>query len=90
MRRPTAARQTLSRSPLVQAAGADASSIEAVPLMPARAEPLVFLAGRPAAERAADTWGAGVLLVLKLGVWNDDRIVRDRTHARYYDLRPDD
>jgi hypothetical protein len=56
--------------------------------MPAATRPAVFLAGRPAAERAANARGAGVLLALKVAVWNDDRIVRDRTHARYYDLMP--
>jgi hypothetical protein len=38
--------------------------------------------------RRVNAWGAGALLVLKVAVWNDDRIVRDRTHARYCDLRP--
>src|SRR5919198_1050481 len=52
----------------------------------------VFLARRPAAERAADARrlrSAGFPLVLKFAVWNDDRIDRDRTHARYYDLHSD-
>lgn len=62
--------------------------VESVPLVPAGARPAVFLAWRPPAKRAPDAWGTGVLLVLKLAVWNDDRIVRDGTHARYYDLRP--
>jgi hypothetical protein len=31
----------------------------------------------------------GLLLLFKLAVWNDDRIVSDCTHARYCDLRPD-
>ena len=52
MRRPSAAREALRFSPLVQAGWADASRIESVPLVTAGAEPLVFFAGRPAAERA--------------------------------------
>lgn len=88
MRRPSAARQTLGFSPLVDACWAHASSIERVPFMPAGAEPFVFLAWRPAAEGAADVrFGRACALVfLKLAVWNDDWIVRDWTHARYYDL----
>jgi hypothetical protein len=54
MRRPSAARETLGFSPLVQARGAHASGVERVPLVAAGAEPLVFFAGRPHAERAAD------------------------------------
>ena len=73
----------------MKARWADAPGIERVPLVAAGAKPFVFFAGRPAAQWAADAWGAGVLFVLKVAVWNDDRIVRDRTHARYYDLRPD-
>jgi hypothetical protein len=38
----------------MEAGGADAPSIEGVPLIAAGAEPFVFLAGRPAAQRAAD------------------------------------
>jgi hypothetical protein len=71
----------------MEAGGADASSIECVPFMPACAKPSIFVAGRPATEWAADAWGAGVLPLLSLAVWNDDRIVRERTHARYYDPR---
>ncbi len=48
--RPSAARETLGFRPLVQAGWADASSIERIPRVTALAEPLVFLAGRPAAE----------------------------------------
>lgn len=57
--------------------------------MTALTEPPVVLARRPAAERAADARrfrSAGLLLFFKLAVWHDDRVVRDRTHARYYDL----
>ena len=66
--------------------------IKRVPLIAAGARPAVFFAGRPTAEWAADArWSrrAGVLLLLKLAVWNNDRIVRDRIHARYYDPHPD-
>ena len=44
--------------------------------MPAGAEPFVFLAWRPAAERAADTRVGGfvTLLLLKLAILNDGRI----------------
>jgi hypothetical protein len=40
--------------------------------MPTVAGPTVFFPGRPAAQRAPDARGAGVLLVLKLAIWNDD------------------
>ena len=89
MRRPTATREALSFSPVMEASWADSSRVECVPFVAAGAEPLVFFAGRPATERAADTRGVGVLLLFEVEVWNDDRIVRDRTHARYYDLDPD-
>jgi hypothetical protein len=55
MCRPTAAREALGFSPLMQARRADASRVERVPLVAAGAEPLVFIARRPTAERAADT-----------------------------------
>jgi hypothetical protein len=54
MRRPSGARKALSFSPLVEAGWADASRVEGVPLIPALAKPLVFFAGRPAAEWAPD------------------------------------
>ena len=82
MRRPSATREALRFCPLVKAGWADASSVERVPRVTALAEPAVFLPGRPAAQWAA--WDAEVLLLLNLAVWNDDRIVRNRTHARYY------
>src|SRR5579871_3308278 len=84
VRRPSAAWEALSLSPLVKASWADASSIERIPRMTALAEPLVLFTRRPAAQRAADArWFrlAGLLLFLKLAVWNDDRIVSDPTHA---------
>jgi hypothetical protein len=68
----------------VEARWADASRIERVPLIAAGAEPAIFFAGRPATERAADArrFGlAGLLIFLKLALWNYDRIVSDRIHA---------
>jgi hypothetical protein len=91
MRRPTATLETLSR-PLIETRRADASGIERVPQVAAGARPAVVLAGRPAAEWAPDSRRfrrARLRIVQKLPVWNDDRIVSDRAHARYYDLRPD-
>jgi len=81
MQRPSAAREALSFSPLVQASWADASRFEGIPLIAARAKPFVR---RPAAERAADArlfrldW---LFIFLKLAFWNKNRIVRDRSHA---------
>jgi hypothetical protein len=52
--------------------------------MTALAEPFVFLAGRPAAERATDARRFGLarlLIVLKLALWDDDGVVGDRSHA---------
>jgi hypothetical protein len=44
---------------------AHTARIKGILLIPAGAEPAVFLAGRPAAERAADAWaGRGVTLTL--------------------------
>jgi hypothetical protein len=54
MWRPPCARETLRLSPLVKARWAHASGVERIPLVAALAEPLVFFAGRPAAEWAAD------------------------------------
>jgi hypothetical protein len=81
MRRPSTARKALGLSPLVKARRADASRIERIPLVAAGAEPFVFLSGRPAAERAPDARRFR-FTGLFLAVWNDDRIVRDRTHAQ--------
>ena len=72
MRRPLVAREALGLSPPMQAGWADAASIEGVPFMPAATRPSVFFAGRPAAERTADTrrfWG--LLLLFKLAIQND-------------------
>ena len=60
MRGPAATREALGLRPLVEAGWADTSRIECVPLISARAEPLIFLAGRPAAEWAANA-EAGVV-----------------------------
>ena len=57
MRRPSAAREALGLSPLVQAGWTDASGVKSVPFVAACAEPFVLFAGRPAAERAADSRG---------------------------------
>jgi len=47
MRRPSAARETLSLTPLMNAHRADAASVERVPLVTAGAKPFVLFAGRP-------------------------------------------
>jgi len=84
MGRPSTAREALRFSPLMEAGWADASRIKGIPRMIALTEPEVFLAGRPAAERAEDArrlGRAGLLLLFKLAVWNDDRIVGEGTHG---------
>src|ERR1700746_178594 len=58
----------------MQAGWADPASVEGVSFMPTGAKPLVVLARRPAAERAADARGfglAGFLVFLKLAVWSN-------------------
>jgi hypothetical protein len=67
--RPPLAREALRWSPLLEAGGADPARIERVPLIAAPAEPFVVFAGRPAAERAADAWGAGFLPILIPSLW---------------------
>ena len=67
----------------MKAGWADASGVKGVPLVAARAEPPVFLAGRPAAERAADARGfrfAGLLTFLKLAVWSNGGSISCWTH----------
>ena len=89
MWRPTGAGETLRVSPTVKAGWADASRVKGVPLVAAGAEPVIFLAGRPATKWALDARrfrSAGVLLFFKLAVWNDDGTISDRTHACYYAL----
>ena len=78
MRRPSAAREALRFSPVVEARGADASSIKRIPRMTALAEPFVLLPGRPAAERAADARRfrlAGFPLFIKFAIRNYDQVV---------------
>jgi len=66
----------------MEAGGADASGIERVPLMPAGAEPLVVLAGRPAAERAADAGAIGAEALVLVEVVIQNNVVRERAHAQ--------
>jgi len=83
MQRPSAARETLGFSPLVNARWADAPGVERVPLKSASAEPFVLFTRRPAAERAADArrFGrAGLLLFVKLAVYNIGQ--HGRSHNR--------
>ena len=44
----------LQQDQLLETVWADASGVERIPHIAALAEPVIFLAGRPAAERAAD------------------------------------
>jgi hypothetical protein len=73
-RNPTqaGAREALGLSPLVQVGWADASSVKGVPRIAAGAEPLVLLAGRPSAERAADARAGRIvfLLLIKFVIQN--------------------
>lgn len=68
MRRPATAREALGLSPLMHASRADASRLERVPLEGALAEPFVFFARRPAAERAANALAGGVAALVESGV----------------------
>jgi hypothetical protein len=65
----------------------DSPDIEHVPLVAADAEPLVSL--RSDQPRSGQRMGGGSdvpgFFLLKVAVWDDDRIVRDRTRARDYD-----
>jgi len=54
MLRSSTAREALGFTPLVQARGTHAASLRDIPRMTALTEPVIFLAGRPAAERAVD------------------------------------
>ena len=68
----------------MEARWADASRVEGIPFVSARAEPFVFFTGRPAAERAPDARRlrlAGLVVFLKLAIWGDDRVVSNGTHA---------
>src|SRR3974390_274788 len=76
MRRPSAARAALRLSPLMKAGGADASRIECVPFIAARARPLVFFAWRPTAQWAADARRfRGACTLLLFNDW-DTRLAR--------------
>ena len=82
MRRPLPTRQALRFSPLVKAGWTGSSCIKCVPFVPACAEPVIYIAGRPAAERAADSrtrWLVG-LLFLKLAVWGNGGSISRWTH----------
>lgn len=71
MQRPSAARETLRLSPLMETGWAYSSRIERVPQMTALAKPLVLFQGRPAAQRAADVRRfrlARFLLLFKLTI----------------------
>jgi len=57
----------LRRSTLLEAGGAYPSSVEGVPFVPTGERPAVILAGRPAAERAADAGAGGVEAFLLIG-----------------------
>ena len=61
MRRPSTARKALGLSPLVQARRTHAACLKGIPRMTALTEPVIFLAGRPAAERAADARSGGIV-----------------------------
>ena len=80
MRGPSAARETLRLSPLMQAGWADASSIKSVPFVATSANPFVFLAGRPAAQRAPDAWAGWVPVSLYVLVRSYCGGVRYRSH----------
>src|SRR5579872_151162 len=71
MRRPSAAREALGFAPLVEARRTHAACLKGIPRMTALTEPVIFLAGRPAAERASDAWRLRIsrlLLFLKLAI----------------------
>jgi hypothetical protein len=78
VRRPAAATEALGLGPRMEANWADASRVECVPFVAARAAPEVFFARRPAAERTANAWRfrlAGPIFFFKLAVWNYVRVV---------------
>jgi hypothetical protein len=84
MQRPSGAQEALRLSPSLEACRAYPSRLESVPLIAARAEPLVVLAGRPAAQGAADARAGGVeaLLFIQFVINNNGGlIVREGTHA---------
>ena len=68
----------------MEARGAHSSRIECVPLMPAGAKPEVLLAGRPAAQRAANARAGRVeaLLLFGLPIQNNGFVRQERAHAQ--------
>jgi hypothetical protein len=88
MCRPPATLGALSFSPSVNARWADASGVERIPFIAAGTEPLVFLAGRPAAERATDAgarWFVALVLI-RLAINNNRLVILDCGHDQYYDF----
>ena len=84
VRRPAATGKALGLIPLVKAGWAHASRVERVPFTAAGAEPFVFLARRPAAERAADArtgWLVGLIDCGFAVKHSGGGVVR---HSRYY------
>ena len=85
MRRPAATLEALGRSPLakVKAGWAHPSCVERIPLIAATTRPAVILAGRPAAQRAADARTGRVKAFLLLEFHNQGRfVVRQGADAR--------
>jgi len=76
-----AALEALRFSPLVNAGGANSSRIECVPLVSTVTRPSVFLAGRPATERAADLRAGSVSVSLNVAVGNNRGSVSCGTHT---------
>lgn len=81
MRRPAGTRKALGFSPLMQASWAHAARIKGVPFQAACAEPLVFLVGRPAAQRAADLRAGSVSVSLHVAVGHNRGSVSCGTHT---------
>ena len=72
------------KAPLVEARRAHASAIERVPLIAAGSRPAVVLAGRPAAERAADAGAGRIEALVESGVavdYGGGGVVRSEAHA---------
>jgi hypothetical protein len=87
MRRPSAAREALRFRPLVKASGADASRIKRVPFVSAGARPKVFLAGRPAALRAANARAGRIAALVFLKLVVQCHRFRGVSHKTEYSLR---
>ena len=62
--------------------GAQPSAVKSLPLMPAFATPAVFLAGRPATERAPDAGAIGVeaVILLRVAIQNAEDRSSERAH----------